>query len=207
MGQITSCAAQAVSTTQGTATCSFTFTTAETDNITATYSGDTNFAGSTTSTPLAEVVNPSSTTAQRTRLSTEFLSTGQGRIHGNVIVVTNGTSVTDTATLAGKNAAQASGTLTYTVYALVHTKHSPFWQWVPVATGGTVTVIGGVIPNSSAVTLTPGTYEWQATYSGDSLNDQSTSRFGSETEIVIPAPQCHPAGRWGFDQDCQANDN
>jgi Bacterial Ig-like domain (group 3) len=205
LGQITACTAQAVSSTTGTATCTFTFTTAETDNISATYSGDSSFAGSTTSTPLAQVVNPATTTAQKTSISTEFLGVGEGRSRGDVIVVTNGSAVTDTASLAGKNAAQATGTVTYTVFALVHTKHWPFWQWVPVASGGTVTITGGVIPDSNAVTLTPGAYEWQATYSGDSLNDQSMSRLGSETEIVIPAPQCHPAGRWDFDQDCRAN--
>ena len=42
-----------------------------------------------------------------------------------------------------------------------------------------------MVPASGAVTLTtPGTYYWQASYSGDPTNDASTSTCGSEVETV-----------------------
>jgi hypothetical protein len=97
---------------------------------------------------------------------------------GASISVPTGTPVTDSATLAGTNVASASGTVTYTVY-------SNSTCTTKVATGGTVTVSGGMVPTSAAVTLTtPGTYYWQACYSGDSTNAASTSPCGSEVETV-----------------------
>ena len=89
-----------------------------------------------------------------------------------------GTAVTDSATLAGTNVGTAAGTVTYTVYSNDTCTTS-------VGSGGTVTVSGGVVPASGAVTLTtPGTYYWQASYSGDSTNAASTSTCGSEVETV-----------------------
>ncbi len=38
--------------------------------------------------------------------------------------------------------------------------------------------------------LPHGVYQWQALYSGDSANQPSSSRFGSETEIVMPRFDC-----------------
>jgi hypothetical protein len=42
------------------------------------------------------------------------------------------------------------------------------------------------------VTLDPGVYYWQASYSGDVSNAPSASDFGSEIEIVIPSRMQHP---------------
>ncbi len=61
---IAACASQAVSTTgpsAGTATCTTTFTSSGNHAITAAYSGDTNYAGSTTSSALTQVVNKAAT--------------------------------------------------------------------------------------------------------------------------------------------------
>ena len=45
----------------------------------------------------------------------------------------------------------------------------------------------GSLPASPPRTLsTPGTYYWQAVYSGDALNDASTSPCGSQVETVVP---------------------
>jgi hypothetical protein len=73
-----------------------------------------------------------------------------------------------------------------------------------VASGGTFTVTDGSVPDSNPVTLSPGIYQWQASYSGDSLNKPSTSRFGSETEKVIPVPTCHYGWNWGKNGDCKS---
>ena len=100
--------------------------------------------------------------------------------------------MTDTARLSGPNAATATGTVTYTVYTqkTVAKNHFRYWHWVALGTAGTVTVTAGQVPVSNAVTLPVGIYEWHAVYSGDSANKPSSSRFGSETEIVLPPTQC-----------------
>ena len=92
-----------------------------------------------------------------------------------------GTAVTDAATLAGTDVGTAAGTVTYTVYSNDTCTTS-------AGSGGTVTVSGGVVPASGAVTLTtPGTYYWQASYSGDPTNAASTTTCGSEVETVTSA--------------------
>ena len=89
--------------------------------------------------------------------------------------------MSDAATLAGADVSTAGGTVTYTAYSNDTCSTS-------AGSGGTVTVSGGVVPASGAVTLTtPGTYYWQASYSGDPANAASTSTCGSEVETVTSA--------------------
>ncbi len=117
-------------------------------------------------------------TATSTSLTT---SLSGGGASGSTISVTPGTSVSDSATLSGANASTAGGSVTYTVY-------SDDACTTAVGSGGTVTVSSGAVPNSSTVTLTtPGTYYWEASYSGDILNEPSVSPCGSETETVTTA--------------------
>ena len=106
-----------------------------------------------------------------------------GRNGGSVRVPVN-TAVTDSATLKGPNASSATGTVTYSVY-------SDNACTVSAGSGGTVDVTAGSIPSSSPVSLSsPGTYYWQASYSGDPNNSASTSSCGSEVETVVaPTPQ------------------
>ncbi len=75
-----------------------------------------------------------------------FNSLSGGGETGPVITVDPNTSVTDQATLKGDNISTDPATVTYTVYSL----HSSDWQWGwdKVASGGTVTVTGGVVPPS-----------------------------------------------------------
>jgi hypothetical protein len=105
-----------------------------------------------------------------------------GKAAGVTISVPAGTPVTDAVTsFGGVNAKTASGTLTYTVY-------SDKSCTVKVADGGTVTVTGGTIPVSAPVTLSaPGTYYWQAAYSGDSANAPGKSGCGNGVETVTAA--------------------
>jgi hypothetical protein len=112
-------------------------------------------------------------------LTASLLSAPQ---NGTSVSVPAGTSVRDSAHLAGVNAAKATGTVTYRVYSNAACS-------TLVATAGTVTVTGGVVPSSAAESLTtPGTYYWTASYSGDSGNKASASTCKAETEIVTPAP-------------------
>ena len=156
--------------------------------------------------------SPVSGNQARTRIFNTLSGGGQS---GQVITVPSGTAVTDQATLHGRNvggqppAAQANveaqsssgassstgagGTVTYDIYSL-----SPHqWGWTSAGSGGTVTVVNGVVPASKPVTLDPGVYAWKASYSGDALNAPSKSFRGSGIEIVLhPGSQCPTGSGW-----------
>ena len=137
-----------------------------------------------------------------TRLSTTLSAPGSfgGRwMHwwsGRPLLLFFGASVRDRATLGGVKASVAGGTVTYTVYRWVTVyrgigpRRSHTLEWKAVASGGTVKVTNGSVPRSNRVSLPAGYYQWQAKYSGDALNASSVSPFGSEAEIVVPAPRC-----------------
>ena len=90
----------------------------------------------------------------------------------------------DRATIAGTNAAVASGTMTYGLYSKPGCAAASL-----VFNGGTHAVSGGAAGASAPVTaaLTPGTYYWQASYSGDANNVPNVSACGAEVLTVIPA--------------------
>jgi hypothetical protein len=110
-----------------------------------------------------------------------------GSQSGATISVPAGTAVTDSSTLAGTNASGATGSVTYNVYsdsACTDLVSGPDVETIATA---------GTMPDSAAVSLsTPGTYYWQATYSGDSSNSGSTSACGSEVETVTPTAVLSP---------------
>ena len=113
-----------------------------------------------------------------------------GGASGSTVSVPSGTAVTDSATLSGADASTATGTVTYNVYSNS--------ACTVVASGGTPETIttAGTLPASSAVTLSaPGTYYWQASYSGDSENGPSTSTCGTagEVETVTSAATTPPS--------------
>ncbi len=161
----------------------------------ASYSGDSTNAPST-STCGSEVETVTGATSSVT-VATSLSGGGQT---GSSISVPANTGVTDTATLSGTNASSASGTVTYTVY-------SDNTCATSVKSAGTVTVSGGVVPPSSSVALTsPGTYYWQASYSGDSTNAPSTSTCGSEVETVtsVTSPVTVTTSLSGGGSRCQS---
>jgi hypothetical protein len=99
------------------------------------------------------------------------------------ISVPDGTAVSDTASVSGTNASTATGTVTYSVYS-----DSGCTTAVSTGTAQSITT-PGTLPASSPVALSdPGTYYWQASYSGDSANAPSASACGSEVEIVTSPP-------------------
>ena len=111
--------------------------------------------------------------------STTSTSLSGGGQSGASISVPESTAVSDTATLSGTNASTAMGTVTYSVYS-----DSGCTTAVSSGTAQSITT-PGTLPTSSPVTLgTPGTYYWQASYSGDSANTASMSTCGSEVETV-----------------------
>jgi hypothetical protein len=110
--------------------------------------------------------------------STSTSLSGGGQSGASISVAEN-TAVSDTATLSGTNASTATGTVTYSVYS-----DSGCTTAVSTGTAQSITT-PGTLPASSPVTLsTPGTYYWQASYSGDSANTASMSTCGSEVETV-----------------------
>lgn len=121
--------------------------------------------------------------------TTVTTSLAGGSRTGTVITVPSGTAVQDSATLAGANAATATGTVTYTVYS--------DGACSAVAVAGPAQAIGtpGVLPPSNAVTLAAaGTYYWKASYSGDTKNAASASTCGpaGEVETVTASPPPPP---------------
>jgi hypothetical protein len=158
----------------------FTPTATGTYNWVAEYSGDSNNA------PVAgacgeaeETVTVTSKPPAATQLSTSLSGGGHS---GGTITVPEGTAVSDSATLSGENASAATGKVDYKVY-------SDTGCTTLLASAGTVSVSGETVPASSTETLPPGTYYWQASYSGDSGNLGSKSTCGSEVETVS-----HPQG-------------
>ena len=143
----------------------------------AVYSGDAANQPSTSNCG-SEVVT---VTATPTTATTVLSGGGQS---GATITVPAGTAVADSTTLTGKNAATATGTVTYNVYSDSGCK--------TLVSGGTAESIktAGTLPGSQSVTLnSPGTYYWQAVYGGDAANQASPSSCGSEVETVsAPAP-------------------
>jgi hypothetical protein len=150
---------------------------------TDTIDGSVTIGGTTEHATASETWTPPSTT-QPTQLSTALSG---GTSTGADITVPTGTAVTDQATLSGANAASATGTVTYSVF-------SDSACTVPVGTPENVTVAGGVVPPSTAVTLSAaGNYYWVASYGGDTTNGPSSSTCGSEVATVSVAstpPTC-----------------
>jgi lysophospholipase L1-like esterase len=140
----------------------------------ASYGGDSLHQESKS--PCNEVLTVRTATALTTSLTTSL--SGEGK-EGATITVLEESAIKDKATLSGTNASKAGGTVTYSVYA-----DSECIELA--AEAGTVTVTAGVVPASGEEKLPPGTYYWQAVYSGDSLNRGSTSACGSETAVVTP---------------------
>jgi hypothetical protein len=149
----------------------------------ALYSGDEENAFSRSICGSEREVVGKTEEALPTTLSTTLAGDGQS---GPSITVKEGAGVTDTATIEGENGSKATGTLTYKVYS-----DSECTQ--EVADAGTVSVTGAAAPPSDAEILAPGTYYWQATYSGDGANIGSKNECGSEVETVVAGPKCTKA--------------
>jgi hypothetical protein len=113
------------------------------------------------------------TVAEETSLTTSLSSEGES---GTEIEVEEGTVVTDTATLSGENASEATGSIGYAVYSDSECEK-------PVAEAGTDVVNEGVVPESGEVMLPAGTYYWEAIYLGD-VHNQPSHTCGTEIETV-----------------------
>jgi hypothetical protein len=121
--------------------------------------------------------SPAATTLTTTQTS--------GTTTGASIEVPAGTvGETDQATLAGTNAAAATGTVNYSLYGNPGCTGTPVFSASGTVAAGRATATVGI---SSG--LASGTYYWKAAYSGDALNDPSTSACGSEVLTVAGPPK------------------
>jgi hypothetical protein len=117
---------------------------------------------------------------------------GAGQTGASITITAGTTGETDQAHVTGANASIAGGTVHYYLYA-----DSTCDPGVgEVFDGGTSTVTDGVAAPSKSVTeaLGPGTYYWQAEYSGDALNSAAKTACGSEVLTVLPAAQGSSSG-------------
>ena len=157
----------------------------------ASYGGDSNNNSSTSecgaeTTTVVAVGKPA---PAPTQISTSLSGGGQS---GGTVTVKEGTAVTDRATLSGENASKATGKVSYTVYSDKECSTA-----VAEVEAGEVEVAGGKVPASNPVTLSPGTYYWQASYGGDEANEKSSSTCGSEVETVEAPPTSEePQPHW-----------
>ncbi|MGA2164958.1 MAG: hypothetical protein ABSH36_10880 [Solirubrobacteraceae bacterium] len=107
-----------------------------------------------------------------------MLATTEGEgATGNTIAVPAPVEVTDTATLAGEHASEATGKVTYRVYGDANCTEL-------AAQAGEKTVTNGAAEPSNPVgksLATNHTYYWQATYTGDAKNSEAVSVCGDET--------------------------
>ncbi len=98
----------------------------------------------------------------------------------NLGPINTGTSVHDSATLTGATAG-AGGSVAYVIYTDAACS-------VALQGAGVKTVTSHIVPNSDDVLFsTPGTYNWQAVYSGDADNEAATSTCQTETLVVNKA--------------------
>jgi hypothetical protein len=101
---------------------------------------------------------------------------------GDELTLAAGSSVSDGAVLSGTGAADATGSVTYTVYTDPSCQTSLTSDTVQIVTPGSV-------PASTPVTLVdPGSYYWIAAYSGDALDQPSSTSCGADVVTVAAAP-------------------
>jgi hypothetical protein len=134
----------------------------------ATYGGDAN-AKAVSSECGSEVLTVQAPT------TTTTIQSGGG-VTGASIPVLKGSAVTDTAHIAGSEAASATGTVTYTLYKEAKCQAA--------LTSSVASVVAGVAAASAPVNAPVGTYYWVASYSGGGLDAPSASTCGSEKLIV-----------------------
>jgi hypothetical protein len=120
----------------------------------------------------------SSVSAVKTATSLALTLTGGGE-EGEEIEVEEGTAVSAEAIISGANAASAEGSVTYTAY-------SDSGCSEVAELGGVGEVSGGGAEASSEDTLEHGTYYWQAEYSGDAVNQSSTSPCVADEVVTAP---------------------
>ena len=140
------------------------------------YTGDSNnHEATSTFTSEPQVVSPASPSLTTTP--------------GGTVVIGSGTNLSDSARLSGTH--NGTGSITFYLFAPGVTpdgtdSNNVYSNTVTVSGNGTYTTASGNNPGGYLPTEA-GTYEWVASYSGDSNNNGATSTFTSEPQVVSPA--------------------
>jgi hypothetical protein len=148
----------------------------------ATYSGDSNYAGSTSacepfSVPTGSVLAATSTKTATTVIDAATKAAWSGS-------ETTGASAYDTATVTTSNGFTATGTVSYSFFS------NGTCAGTPSAADTVTLTAAGLVPNSKTEgPLAAGSYAFQATYSGNSSYGGSTSAcepFSAATSTSTP---------------------
>jgi uncharacterized repeat protein (TIGR01451 family) len=144
----------------------------------ASYSGDAN------NDPVAGTCGDEGETTIIRQFAPDITTTlHSGELSGAELSVLFGSDVFDTATLTGAGPT-AGGTVEYTVFS--DSECSDVY-----ADAGTKSVVNGSVPASDSVSFPdPGTYYWQAHYSGDANNAPATSACQDEV-LTVTTPNLH----------------
>jgi uncharacterized repeat protein (TIGR01451 family) len=150
----------------------YVFTQPGTYNWQVSYSGDDRNEA-VTSTCGTETMNVAKNSPE---ITTEMRDGDTDEVIPDESIVAVPSSMYDTATLTGATTDPVpTGTVTYSLYA------SPFCTDDPIYTVTLPLNADGSLPNTPPVDITAnGTYNWQASYSGDDNNNAATSACGSE---------------------------
>jgi hypothetical protein len=157
----------------GVATLTYSSTSAGTDTWTASFVPSGSSAGIRHAVVLGETSNSATVTWTSTVASPTITTTPSGS-------VPPGGSVSDSATLAGGTS--PTGTITFRLFGPGDTT----CETVISTTTGTLS--GGTASSGNVTSGAPGTYNWVATYGGDTNNNTATSPCGSESVVVTNAP-------------------
>jgi hypothetical protein len=155
----------------------------------AVYSGDTNNNKATSPCNEVLVIGPNSPSLSTT-LHDE--TTGTSAAGGTTLNVTVGDVVHDSASLTGATAGPTNGaSITYHYYTDSSCTMNAVDE-TPASPGNEFTTQAGsasVIPNSKTVTFgSPGTFYYQAVYSGDTNNNKATSLCNEKVVVTAPPP-------------------
>jgi hypothetical protein len=135
-------------------------------------------------------VNPDFSTVVTPNLSLNTVA-------GGTVVIGSGAPLSDTAVLSGGN--NPTGTITFNLFApgvtpAADNSNSIYTDVVAVNGNGNYSTDNlGTLANGNVPT-TPGTYIWQATYSGDANNHSVSDNGQNESETVSSSPQLSTQG-------------
>ncbi|HET7279228.1 MAG TPA: hypothetical protein VFJ22_14210 [Dermatophilaceae bacterium] len=167
----------------------------------ASWPGDTNYTG-------GPYVDGSSTECFTVTPKQPAITTSQTGADGLPL----GSAISDTATLSGTanqpDGDPAGGTITFTLYGPQADPSNPVCTGTPVYTSTAYAVSGdGTYPTAqqAEATFTPttvGTYEWIATYSGDSPNTLGVaSKCGDEPSVLFALQPTMDTAQYYYPQD------
>ncbi|MGH9125423.1 MAG: hypothetical protein ACRDZ8_11965 [Acidimicrobiales bacterium] len=141
--------------------------------VTGSYQWDASYAGNSNNASASDAGSDE-------QVVVDAASPGLQTDAGGPVVLGSGNAMADSATLSGGYA--PGGTITFTLHNPSGT--TVYRDVVTVTGNGTYTTAFGNNPGGYLPT-TPGTYQWQASYSGNGNNSSTASTLGDEPEDAV----------------------